>query len=1194
MAQVNDLLVLGKANFLNEITSSQLLRALGGIVVDSSTEESTSLPYFLGIKAFADGGNVVWSSPTNTANVIRLNASGTWPISISGLAAKATADANGSPITSTYAKLKSYNDMIHSSNEYTFASPAYSGAIWINYRTASGATDGNITTYNFGNGKGGTAGVTLVATTFNGNATSANYATSAGSASVASKISDITTNDLASSSATKRRIWFCYDNNATGRPAYDDRFTIQTSTGTLFAPIFSGTLSGNATTATTASYANKINLNGISNDTKYGTYGGIIQDSSTGPNSGAWHNTIKILHNNSTGYYTSIATQFTGEDGLWFRSYRGGTDNGWKRVAVQNMDNTFSSTNVFSGKTTFNNEVYLNATMTWKAPANISCVKDGSNAECSFDVAAGVQWHVWSSPHGASMLSCYADNKYVQVHHHLQVGGYNNSSYALTADSFICNSWIRTTNETGWYNETHGGGWYMTNNKAVRTYNGKPIQANGAGNGSRYIAYPKGGEYSYQSGSITGYLTIYLPTAAFKSSTMLKFKVSIYNYSTSQTVDYIISGYNYNDGQWYNPTAICISPRNDYGNLTVRYGHNGSRNTIQIGESSTVWSYPNVTISDVTLGHSATFDNWIDGWEIGITTSAIGNVTQTVSNTGLKYNAMIMTHANGYWGMGTPTGADNEWIRTTTLGIIPYQSGGHGSIGTSSWPFNEGYFKFLNVTNDNSDNGYDALAYFRHYNNKDWTVKVDSGSYDYGLYVINAHTATNAFQVNGGARISNTVRIGNGTALDGNYCEGLRIRAANGQWATIIMGATADTGTNEYAWSIHRKSDNNFCISRNSSDGANGLVMTATGMGLGTTNPSYRLQVNGSIGANGNIYIGTNSGAGNGLSLYSTSSPNSYGIHMSYTSNYSAYGQVTSDWATYFCFDGDVKRGWIFKHAGTNVFSINGQGTLSIRENVPGIFFRPGHASYDANISYQTSGNEAMVFTTKNAVTSFIFANGEDTVSNISSSRWTALTPGLQIKQNCVSIGKLIADSTSPGYKLEVGGTSRFNDTVFGYAYNVNNNKAAFMWDKSGSYYTGMGANGAADTIQFRACDANGSWVDHRQHWHFYGDLYAYGARFANRGASTSTSAYGDSAVEIREYNFGGVQDDTWGNAPRLSFHWGGRVAAQIGLASEGNLYINNNASASTAFVRIVGMAGFGTGNPSGAYPAGTVYFKYS
>jgi hypothetical protein len=38
----------------------------------------------------------------------------------------------------------------------------------------------------------------------------------------------------------------------------------------------------------------------------------------------------------------------------------------------------------------------------------------------------------------------------------------------------------------------------------------------------------------------------------------------------------------------------------------------------------------------------------------------------------------------------------------------------------------------------------------------------------------------------------------------------------------------------------------------------------------------------------------------------------------------------------------------------------------------------------------------------------------------------------------------------------------------------------------------------------------------------------------------------------------GGSQTDTWGNAPRLAWHWSGRVAAQIGLASNGYLYVNN------------------------------------
>ena len=104
---------------------------------------------------------------------------------------------------------------------------------------------------------------------------------------------------------------------------------------------------------------------------------------------------------------------------------------------------------------------------------------------------------------------------------------------------------------------------------------------------------------------------------------------------------------------------------------------------------------------------------------------------------------------------------------------------------------------------------------------------------------------------NGTANVDNTLRIRQTT---GNYCEGIRIQTADSTWATIILGATGDSGTNANAWSIHRKSDNNFAISRNSSDGTNGLVMTSTGMGLGTTAPTQRLDVHGNIRATGNSY----------------------------------------------------------------------------------------------------------------------------------------------------------------------------------------------------------------------------------------------------------------------------------------------------------------------------------------------------
>lgn len=52
------------------------------------------------------------------------------------------------------AKLQQPNNLIHTGNEFTFVAPNFNNDLWLNYRTASGSTDGNIGTYLFGNGKG--------------------------------------------------------------------------------------------------------------------------------------------------------------------------------------------------------------------------------------------------------------------------------------------------------------------------------------------------------------------------------------------------------------------------------------------------------------------------------------------------------------------------------------------------------------------------------------------------------------------------------------------------------------------------------------------------------------------------------------------------------------------------------------------------------------------------------------------------------------------------------------------------------------------------------------------------------------------------------------------------------------------------------------------------------------------------------
>lgn len=64
-------------------------------------------------------------------------------------------------------------------------------------------------------------------------------------------------------------------------------------------------------------------------DAEYGTYGGIIQDSNNGPTSGSWSNRIKILHNDSSGYYTELAQNLTGTAGVWHRRNVAGVISEW-------------------------------------------------------------------------------------------------------------------------------------------------------------------------------------------------------------------------------------------------------------------------------------------------------------------------------------------------------------------------------------------------------------------------------------------------------------------------------------------------------------------------------------------------------------------------------------------------------------------------------------------------------------------------------------------------------------------------------------------------------------------------------------------------------------------------------------------------------------------------------------------------
>ena len=90
--------------------------------------------------------------------------------------------------------------------------------------------------------------------------------------------------------------------------------------------------------------------------------------------------------------------------------------------------------------------------------------------------------------------------------------------------------------------------------------------------------------------------------------------------------------------------------------------------------------------------------------------------TETEINTklGTKLGAVS---ANGYYGMARPDGNTSDWIRTTTAGIIPYQSGGagggHCGLGTSSWYFSNAYIDTVNCVNASVSGHIDVGGYIQ-------------------------------------------------------------------------------------------------------------------------------------------------------------------------------------------------------------------------------------------------------------------------------------------------------------------------------------------------------------------------------------------------------------------------------------------------------------------------------------------------
>ena len=402
--------------------------------------------------------------------------------------------------------------------------------------------------------------------------------------------------------------------------------------------VFTGSFSGNLTG--TASYANALNQNatmtygwnGLNYFNINGTAGNAAKTNDT-PTTAWWH-IIRLNHANATGYYTDLAIPFNANSLYYKRISSGAVQNGgWVKV-LDALNYSSSITSLTNGLTV------SNGTLT---PLTIKGGVSG-NLESSIsythpEVSSSNNWVVGMGTGGAGY-------------------GY-----------------------FGFWNNAYGNVMRLSNNGSAYVSNsiyfGSQVSSND-------------GKVRLFSDSEGGNIRIYSPD-------------SIGNYWEIDSYDGNLRAYTYDKDGVLHWAAIRKSDGYFVGNITGNAatatnadkldGYHGSQgvagNTyiLRDGNGYSYHSYIN----------SATSNNENPGVSQIIVTNGSDNFYRKagIGHVRNAMSAMAAVNKNGYYGMALPNGDDTVWIRTTSQGIIPYQSGGkyggHCSIGTSTWYFQHLY-----------------------------------------------------------------------------------------------------------------------------------------------------------------------------------------------------------------------------------------------------------------------------------------------------------------------------------------------------------------------------------------------------------------------------------------------------------------------------------------------------------------------
>ena len=218
-----------------------------------------------------------------------------------------------------------------------------------------------------------------------------------------------------------------------------------------------------------------------------------------------------------------------------------------------------------------------------------------------------------------------------------------------------------------------------------------------------FIPYPNGGQFRSDDSSHDGYIKISLPDVVDTGDDMISFWVDIYDYTSNETVSLFVGGYNYTtsttSNYWINCHALVLAKQSSK-DFNVRFGFDGTRKYIAIGETNSTWSHPSVVVRDFQASFRGNIEQYRDDWSISISTTALTGVDETVSaNLPLASSASKWTTARTLSLTGDVTGS------------VSWDGSGNASlstvVGNDSHTHDGRYYtesesdsRFVNVTGD--------------------------------------------------------------------------------------------------------------------------------------------------------------------------------------------------------------------------------------------------------------------------------------------------------------------------------------------------------------------------------------------------------------------------------------------------------------------------------------------------------------